>query len=87
MMTVLTSDLNLAHRSMIKICGDQGEGGVRARADPFSFVGLWYEAIFESYRQTVEKWELDSHEWVSAFRRAGLSVAYDWLLRLPPELL
>lgn len=87
LMTVLTSDVNLAHRSMIKICGDQGEGGVHARADPFSFVGLWYEAILESYRRTVEKWEKDSHEWVSALRCAGLSAAYYWLLRVPPELL
>lgn len=85
-MTVLTSDLNLAHWSMIKACGDQGERGVRARGDPFSFVGLWYEAIFESCNQTVVKWANDSREWVSALRRVGLS-ADNWRLRLPPELL
>jgi hypothetical protein len=84
LVTVLTSDLNLPHRSMIKICGDQGEGGVRARADPFSFVVLWYEAIFESYRRAAEQWQIDSYDWVSALRRVGLSAAYDWPFRIAP---
>jgi len=85
--TVLTSDLNLAHQNMIKLCSDQGTRGVHARSDPFSFVGLWYDAIFESYRQTVEEWVRDCTRLVSALQHAGLTAIYDWLLRMLPELL